>query len=198
MKGINMKKIHLVIVFPILITFLLSGCVKGTSVPVDQKPDIKPQIIEATKVPPQIVERPIITPEKPDSNVWEHLGKTRSGDTYCNKINSTSSSGIISVSTYKIVTEDFRQQTMEEAKKNYPEKIMQYQRYDHNIRVDEIDCQKNMYRVKEMVDYDDKGNVLNCYQYENEQWRNIPVLTGLDTLREKYCGNQKQTVKKKK
>ncbi len=193
-----MKKISFVIILPVLVIFLLAGCVKSPSVPVEQKPDVKPQIAEPVKPEPQKVEQATVVPQIPDSRVWGHLGKTRSGDTYYNKVNVTPSSGIISVSTYKILSDDYKEQVMAEVRKNDPEKLAQYQRYDHNIRVDEIDCQRNMYRVKETTDYDDQGNVLSSYQFKNEQWKSIPVLTGLDTLREKYCVYQKQPVKKKK
>lgn len=193
-----MKKMYLAFVFSVLVLFWFVGCVKSPSVPpADRKPEAKPQIAETPKAP-QAAARPAVIPQKPDSNVWEHLGKTRSGDTYYNKVNVMPSSGIIAVSTYKMVSDDFRQQTIEEVKKNDPEKFTQYQRYDHNIRVDEIDCRQNLYRVKETTDYDDQGNVLNSYQFKNEPWRSIPVLTGLDTLRGKFCVYPKPPVKKKK
>lgn len=189
-----MKKISLGIILTVLVVFLLWGCVKSTAVPVEQKP----QVAEQSKVTHQVVERPAVISKKPDSNVWGHLGKTRSGDSYYKKTSINKSSGIIEVRTYKIVAEDFRKAAVEEAKKNDPAKSIKYRHYDHNIRVDEIDCRKNLYRVVESIDYDDHGNVLESYAYKNEPWKSIPVLTGLDAMREKFCVSQTQPLKKKK
>jgi len=193
-----MKKISFGIILPFLIIFLLASCVTSPSVSIEQKPDIKPQVVEQPRITPQIVEQPVMTPKKPDSNAWEHLGKTRSGDCYYNKASVSKSSHVIEVRTYKIVTQDFRKAAIEEVKKNDPANSIKYHNYDHNVRVDEIDCQKNLYRVTESIDYDVHGNVLDHFRYANEPWRSIPVLTGLDTLRGKFCIVQKQPLNKNK
>jgi len=191
-----------------MIIFLLGGCANSLFVsgdnkpndktPIDQQPVATPPVDRQPIVTPEIFDRPIITSQLPDSNVWEHLGKTRSGDCYYSKTIIKKSSDIISVQTYKIVTEDLRKDTIEEVKKSDLAKSKKYQYYEHNIRVDEIDCQKKLYRVTESIDYDDNGNVLNRFTYTNEPWKSIPVLTGQDSLREKFCVVQKQPLKKKK
>ena len=203
-----MKKISSVIFLSFVMMLLLAGCVKGPSVSVKDESNVKttvvtppaaePAIVPSRSSEPAAVKPPGTTPVIPDSHVWEHLGKTRSGDTYYAKTIVTTSSGLISVSTYKIVTDDFRKQTIEEVKNDNLKKSIKYQNYEHDVRIDEIDCKNNRYRVKEVTHYDDKGNVLDSYQYKNEDWKNIPVLTGLDVLREKFCVPQKKPSKRKK
>ena len=208
MKGLDMKKISTVIILAFVMMLLLAGCVKSPSVPMKDESNVKsavvtppvkePTIVPPTSSEPAVVKPPGSPPRIPDSHVWEHLGKTRSGDTYFAKKIVTASSGIIAVSTYKIVTDDFRKQTIEEVKNDNLKKSIKYQNYEHDVRIDEIDCKNNRYRVKEVTHYDEKGNVLDSYQYKNEEWKNIPVLTGLDALREKFCIPQKKPSKRKK
>jgi hypothetical protein len=52
--------------------------------------------------------------------------------------------------------------------------------------------------VKEVIHYDDKGNVLDSYSCKNEEWENILVLTGPDSLRKILCVFQEKPFKKKK
>jgi hypothetical protein len=208
MKGTNMKKISPIIFLSFVIILLLAGCVKSSSISVKDEPNVKPPASEPTivkqpiaeppNINPPIVELPTITPIIPDRKLWESLGKTKSGDNYYSKTPITKSSNIISVSTYKIVTDDVRKQKIEEVKKYDLKKAIKYQYYEHEVRIDEIDCKNRQYRLTEVTHYDDKGNVLYNYTYTNEEWKNIPVLTGHDTLREKFCVPQKKPSKKKK
>jgi hypothetical protein len=190
-----MKKTQM-LVFSAVLFFMLYGCAQSPPVPVVPEPP--PPVAEAPKPPPPpsaAVVPPFIS-QKPDPNVWERLGKTCSGETFYKKEPPQSSGGVIFVATYKIISEDFRLETAEEMKKNDPGRARLYQRYDHNIRVDEIDCAKSTYRAREVTDYDDMGNVLARSHFDNEPWRKVPVLTGLDALREKFC-RPSSSVKKK-
>ncbi len=207
-----MKKSSMILL-TLFTTLLLSGCVNSSPVWVKDEPAAKPPVAEPAVVPPPVSqpaaappvaavppveEKPVVNPVKPDSKVWEFLGRTKSGDTYYNKTAIPVSPDIISVSTYKIVTDDFRSQTIEEIKKFSLKQSVKYKRYEHNVRVDEIDCTNKRYRVKRVTHFDDQGNVLDDYTYENEGWKNIPVLTELDTLREKLCVPKKKSMKKKR
>lgn len=196
-----------------VVLFALSGCVQDLffwvkedpppKTPVEQPeapppppPAVKPEV--ALPAPPAVEERPVVVPVKPDAGVWEFLGRTKSGDTYYKKNAAPVSADVIAVSTYKIVTDDFRNQTIADLRKDSPKQSVRYQRYSHQIRIDEIDCALKRYRVKDVTHFDDQGTVLYHYAYENEGWQNIPVLTELDTLREKLCVPAKKPVKKKR
>jgi hypothetical protein len=203
MKGIDMKKISSVIFLSFVIILLLAGCVKSPSVSVKDEPNVKPPIVEPPNVKTPTSEATIfktrmVTPRIPDSNVWEHFGKTKSGDNYYNKTNITKSSNIISVSTNKIITDNFRKQTIEEVKKYDLEKSIKYQNYHQEVVLWNIDCKNRRSRVKEVIHYDDKGNVLDNYTCKNEEWENILVLTGPDSLRKILCVVQEKPSKKNK
>ncbi len=188
MKGIDMKRIRLEVILSIMIIFLFAGYAKSAKVEVKHEPQAK-----------QPMEQKLVTLKKPDSTLWQHLGKTRSGDCYFSKkLITQTPDHIISVEIYKIVTEDFRNEIIERIKKTDLAKSVKYQNYEYNIHRDDIDCQKSMYRVKESVDYDDKGNILDSVTYTTEQWKSFPVLSGHDSIREKLCVAQKKPLKKKK
>jgi len=197
-----MEKISSVIFLSFAIILLLVGCL---SVPVKDEPKVEPPNVKATtpeppKIEPPVVEPIVITPSIPDGKVWEPLGRTKSGDNYYNKtiITKSSKSNIISVSTYKIVADDFRQRTIKEVKKYNLAKSIKYQYYEHDVRVDEIDCKNRRYRVKELMHYDDKGNVLDGYTLNNEEWKSIPILTAHHILLEKFCVAEKKPLNQKK
>lgn len=82
-----MKKIRLVIFLSLVIIFLMVGCVKSPSVPVKDEPSVKPPMVEPSHAKTQTSESTILKPPRvasrvPDSNVWEHFGKTKTGDNY--------------------------------------------------------------------------------------------------------------------
>ena len=198
-----MKKISSVIFLSFVIILLLVGCVKSPSVPVKDEPNVKPPMIEppSAKTPSSeatIVKPPMVASRIPDRNVWEPFGKTKTGDNYYNKTNITKSSNIVSVSTCKIVTDDCRKQTIEAVKKYDLEKSIKYQNYHQEIVLWNIDCKNRRSRVKEVIHYDDKGNVLDSSTFKNEEWDNILVLTGPDSLRKILCVVQEKPLKKKK
>ena len=194
-----MRKIRLVL-FSLVIALVLAGCVKSPSVSVKDEPKAEPPKAKTAASQPEIVKPVFVTPKIPDSKTWASLGKTRTGETFYNKTVVAKSADVIFVSTYKIVTDDVRKQTIEDVRKYDSDKAGKYARYEHDVRVDEIDCKNGRFRVKEVTHYDNAGNVLDSYSYSNEPWKGIPVLTGLDTLREKFCASRKKpvAVKRKK
>ena len=105
---------------------------------------------------------------------------------------------MISVWTYNIVTDDFREQKIEAIKKNDFEKSRKYQYYDHNVVLSEINCRKRLVRTKMYVDYDDNGEVLYSYTYKNREWKDItPGSTG-EKLYQKLCMTRKTQMHKRK
>ena len=209
MKGIDMKKINAFIFLSFAIIFLLVGCAKSPSVPVKDEPKIKPApavpavekkpIVTHHPPEPAFVKDPVVKRSTPDSKVWVHYSKTKQGDNYFNKTNIAHSSNILTVSIYKIATDHCRKQMIEEIKKYNTRKAVKYQYYEHDIRVDEVDCKNQKWRVKELTHYDDKGNVLDHYTYENEKWENIKFVTDHHTLQKNICvAQEKPSIKIKK
>jgi len=127
--------------------------------------------------------KPVTPPVKTLGKSWEYL----SDNVYYNKRNFTKSSNMISVWTYNIVTDDFREQKIEAIKKNDLEKSRKYQYYDHNIVLSEINCRKRLARTKMYVDYDDAGEVLYSYTYSSRDWKNIITGSPCDKLYQKLC-----------
>lgn len=209
MKGIDMKKIHLVVCIFFLIVFLLAGCAKGPSVTKKDEPKVKEPLPAQVLVkkppvapfpPASVIEKlPDIVRSVPDRKVWVRYGKTKMGENYYNQANIARSSNIATVTIYRVVTDHCRQQMVEEVKKYNPKKSVKYHYYEHDVRVDEIDCGNQKWRVKDLILYDEKGNVLDHHTFENEKWENIKFVTDHHTLQKSICvAQEKPAVKKKK
>jgi len=206
MKGANMKKIYAVVYIFILVVFLLAGCAKEPSVTKKDVPKVKepppaPVVVKKPPVapPPPVVEKlPDIVRSVPDSKVWVRYGKTKMGENYYNQTNIARSSNVATVTIYRVVTDLCRKQMVEEVKKYNPQKSVKYHYYEHDVRVDEIDCGNQKWRVKELLHYDDKGKVLDHHTYENEPWQNIKFVTDHHTLQKSICVAQEKPVAKKK
>jgi len=189
MKGIIMKKIQVLVLVTVLF-FAVYGCAQRQPVLEATEAPPPPPVVKAPEEPPAPrTEAPLppFVSQKPDLEIWANLGKTCSGETFYKKEIKKLANDVIVVSTYKIISEDFRLDTVQQMEKSDSQRSKLYKRYDHNIRVDEIDCKKSTYRLREVSDYDDMGNLLANSSYENEPWQRIPVLTGLDALRKKFC-----------
>ncbi|MGA9109001.1 MAG: surface-adhesin E family protein [Smithella sp.] len=137
---------------------------------------------------------PGTTPVKTLGKSWEYL----SDNVYYNKRNVTKSSNLISVWTYNIVTDDFREQKIEAIKKNDFEKSRKYQYYDHNVVSSEINCRKRVARTKMYIDYDDAGEVLTSYTYKNREWKDITHGSPGEKLYQKLCMSRKTQLFKRK
>ena len=129
--------------------------------------------------------------EKLDTKVWESFGK----GCYYNKKTLTKSSNIVSVWTYKIVTDDEKKEKIKVVKKEDSKKSMKYLQYDHYLGLWEIDCVKKLYRGKEFKDYDTKGKVLSSMKHLFD-WKNIKPNSVMDELYNKVCVTQKKPLKK--
>jgi hypothetical protein len=192
MKGINMKHFYSVILLPVLVALLLAGCALNSFAPATSSKAGSPGV--ASPSAESTTGKAII----PDSKEWEPLGKTRTGDCYYKLTNCDNVSNIVTVSTYKIVTDHYRKSMIEKFQKSHPELSEKYENLDHNVRVDEIDCKNKRYRMKEIVDYDDKGQILQVSPHHNQEWMQIPILTGLDKLRQKLCAAEVKASEPKK
>jgi hypothetical protein len=137
---------------------------------------------------------PVTQPVKTLGKSWEYL----SDNVYYNKRNITKSSNFISVWTYNIVTDDFREQKIEAIKINDFEKSRKYQYYDHNVVLSEINCRKRLIRTKMYIDYDDNGEVLTSYTYKKREWKDIIPGTPGEKLYQKLCMTRKTQLKKRK
>lgn len=145
-----------------------------------------------------IFSAPSICFSGPDSKVWESFDKNSIGSWYYNKANLKKSSNIITVWTYVLVLDDVRKDMIEIVKEDDLEKSIKFQNYDHDLDLLELDCKKNLSRVKEIIHYDNKGNVLDNYPSQNSEWKSIPPDSVFDTLYQKLCVTQKKPTKKKK
>ena len=131
---------------------------------------------------------------RPVGKSWELL----SDNVYYNKRNFTKLANIVSVWTYNIVTDDFREQKIEAIKKNDLDKSRKYEYYDHNVVLSEINCRKKLARTKMYVDYDDAGEVLYSYTYNSRDWKDITPGSSCDKLYQKLCMTRKAPLNQKK
>ena len=133
--------------------------------------------------------------KEPNPDIWECFGE----NWYYNKTNMTKSSNIISVWTYYVVTDYNRKESIEKKKKdNNPDTSLKYQSYEHAVSLIEINCKKKLVRIKEEINYDDKGNILDMITDDNPKWESIiPESVGEGLYRE-LCVTQNKSPKKKK
>ena len=174
-----MKKISSVISLSFLILFLLLfvNPVNGYSESVESGP---------------IVESPKVTPNLPDSYVWELIGNNSFGIYYYNKTNITKSSDIISVWIYQTPTDDSKEGVIESVKKNNLEKSIKYKNYEHTMGLNEIDCKNRKVLQTNLIFYDDKNNILDNYTIDNSKWTDIPPDTLFNILYNKICVTEKK------
>ena len=124
---------------------------------------------------------------QPDSKAWESFDI----DWYYNKTNIDKSSDIISVWIYKNVTNENRKEKIEIIKKSDVDKSVKYQKFDHYLSLWEIDTVNKQKRLKELKDYDDKGNVLDSNVYKDREWKDIKPNSVFDKLYIKLGVTQK-------
>jgi len=126
--------------------------------------------------------------EKPDSKVWEYYGKQSDGGVfYYNKMNIIKSSNIVSVWTYVVVGDDYRNKRFDIMKKCDLQKSEKFKNFDHEKAWVEIDCNKRLYNTKVLIDYDDKGNNFHSVISDKVKWVNIKTRTPIGLLYEKVC-----------
>jgi hypothetical protein len=139
--------------------------------------------------------------EKPDPGVWEYYATDSKGRTcYYNKTNMNKSSDIITVWIYNTVTDADRQEAIDRAKKLENQKMeMLHKTYDHENTLFDIDCKNRYFKIKESIEYDVQGTVIDNFQYGNIiPWLAIdPKDIRLEKLFNTVCVVQEKTDQKK-
>jgi hypothetical protein len=144
---------------------------------------VEPPKVESHDIELPGVEAPVPSINLPDEKVWKFFSYLW----YYNKKSLTKSSNIISVWTYKIVTDDERKDMIDIIKKSDLEKSIKYEHLDDYISLEKIDCKNRMKKTEASVDYDDEGHVLDQYTNKNSEWKNIPPESVMETLYNKVC-----------
>jgi len=133
--------------------------------------------------------------EEPNPKIWEPLGY----NSYYNKTMITKSPGVLLVWTYKTATGDSREKRMAEVKNYDPEKSAGYQSYHHVCFLWEIDCRNRQIMMKEFIDFDGMGKVLDRYRYDAGDWERIIPGSGGERLYQIAClPREKKSPQKKK
>lgn len=136
----------------------------------------------------------VVFSAEPNPKIWEPLGY----HSYYNIKIITKSPGIFLAWTYTTMTEDVRRRRMEEVRKYDLEKSIKYRNYHHECVLWEVDCQNKRIMMKEFIDFDRNGLVLDRYRYDGSQWEQIIPDSGGERLYRNICLPQKKPLKRKK
>jgi hypothetical protein len=132
--------------------------------------------------------------EPPNPKIWKYLGY----NSYYNIKILRITPDIPLVWTYKIVTDDAREKTIEKVKKYDLDKSIKYKDYHHDGLLWEIDCKQRLIRVRDYIEFDKNDIVLNRYRFNNNEWDSIVTNSMGDKLYNKVCVAQEKPVKKRK
>jgi len=135
---------------------------------------------------------PTCLSEQPDPKIWDYVGY----NFYYNKKIIKKSPDLPLVWSYMTITDDIREKRVEEVKKYDPEKSIKYKDYHHEVVLWEIDCNKRSFRMKEYIDFDKNGKVIDRYKYNDSEWDSIISKSRGETLYKKACGPRKTSQKK--
>lgn len=127
-------------------------------------------------------------PEQPNPKIWKPLEH----NSYYNIKIITTASDTKLVWAYKTVTNDTRENRIEEVKKYDLEKSIRYQNYHHEVVLWEIDCRKRLWRVKDIIDFDKDEKVLDRYRYSNSEWDSIIPMSRGVLLYQEVCVTKKK------
>ncbi len=131
--------------------------------------------------------------EKPNPKIWKSLEY----NSYYNIKIITTSSNTKLVWVYKIVTDDTRKKRIEEVKKYDLERSIKYKQYQHEAVLWEIDCKKRLWRLKDIIDFDNNEKVLDRYRHDNSEWESIMPNSRGGLLHQKICVIEKKPLNKK-
>lgn len=124
--------------------------------------------------------------KKPHSKGWVYF----TDNWYYNKVTIqavSKSSDVISVWTYYTPADNERRRYSEVlAKKG----IKNSTKYDHTITKNEFDCKRRLIRLKEHMDFDDKGNMINFVRDKNGEWKSIATDSIMEILFKIVCVTQ--------
>ena len=131
--------------------------------------------------------------EQLNPKIWKSLEH----NSYYNIKIITTSSNTKLVWVYKTVTDDTRKNRIEEVKKYDLERSIKYQQYHHEAVLWEIDCKKRLWRLKDIIDFDNNEKVLDRYRYNNSEWESITPNSRGELLYQKICVIEKKPLNKK-
>jgi hypothetical protein len=131
--------------------------------------------------------------EQPNPKVWKPLEY----NSYYNIKIITTAADTKLVWTYKTVTNDTRENRIEEVKKYDLGKSIRYQNYSHEVVLWEIDCKKRLRRVKDIIDFGKDEKVLDRYRYGNSEWDSIIPVSRGELLYQEVCVTKMKPLKKK-
>jgi hypothetical protein len=136
---------------------------------------------------------PYICFSGPESNkTWEFYGKSKGGSAYYySRTDTTTSSDIIAVWSYKTITDDERKEKIESIKKYNLEESTKYLHYAYSISLLEIDCKKKLNRAKEIIFYNNEGKILD-HDIFNSEWESIISKSIGEILYQNICINEKK------
>ena len=132
--------------------------------------------------------------EQPDPKIWEPLGY----NSFYNKKIIKKLPGISLVWIYKTATEDVIQKRIEGTRRYDLDKSQKYKNYHHEVVLWELNCSKKIMRVREYIDFDKSGSVIDRYRYNNSEWDNIFPKSRGEVLYKKVCVIPAVPVKKEK
>lgn len=126
------------------------------------------------------------------SNVkWDFYGKSKTGSNYYYSITGPASSAdVVSVWSYKTVTDDEKNLKIESLKKENPEEAIKYRDYAYSISKLDVDCPKKLSRAREIILYTTEGRILDDAVLNNE-WENVAPQSIGEMLYQKVCAGGK-------
>jgi hypothetical protein len=131
--------------------------------------------------------------EQPNPKIWKSLEH----NSYYNIKIITTLSDTKLIWVYKTITDDARKKRIEEVKKYDLERSIKYKQYHHEAVLWEIDCRKKLWRLKDIIDFDNNEKVLDRYRYENSEWGIIIPYSRGELLYKKICIIEKKPLNKK-
>ncbi|HOD64012.1 MAG TPA: hypothetical protein PKO04_07105 [Smithellaceae bacterium] len=131
--------------------------------------------------------------EPPNPKIWEPLQY----NSFYNKKIITKSPGILLVWTYRTITDEARENRIEEVKRYAPEKSIKYKQYHHETVLWEMNCANRRIRMEEIIDFDKNGKVLDRHQYDHPEWVSIIPKSGAERLYQNVCVRLKTQSPKK-
>lgn len=129
-----------------------------------------------------------------DPKIWEPLGY----NSYYNKKIIRKPPDNLLVWTYQTVNDDIIKRRIEGAKNYDFDKAAKYKDYHHEVVLREIDCGKRLIRMKEFIDFDKSGNIIDRYKYSNSEWDGIIPQSRGEALYQKICLPPEKPLKRKK
>jgi len=125
--------------------------------------------------------------EKNKKEGWIDFGKTKEGDFYYDNRSMTYVSPNVIKVCIKIKYTTSRKKDVIQWRKENELPIVGYDKLDSHLRLEEIDCINNTEKLIKTTDYNDQGNILEDYDYQNSDINQILPESITDLLRREVC-----------